>query len=341
MYRQVVPAVLEKFGVQYAAIRDVQKGYRNESYPVRLQNDKIVNLLFYKREPGIEERIARADEVAAWVAGAGYPVRVRHDPRTLRLSNAKRPTYAALYNYLPGHTIPWEAYTKKHIKLLGMAMSDMHACLANMPAEWSDACRITDELTDLSDRMQAYFSDENVTRAMRQKLGIAIDLETIRRFRTLIRLFDSDKTQQPLHMDMVRGNVLFSSASTDDTWQIGDIALTGVIDFEKTAYGHPLFDIARTLAFLLVDCAVKDEAKIRRYFLFSGYNKRGQASYDYKAGFAGVTHGQLLDGLVEFFLLHDLYKFLCHAPYESLKANHHYIRTRNILIRHGMVRYYK
>lgn len=339
MYRQIVPAVLEKFGVQYVAIRGVQQGYRNESYPVQLQNDKIVNLLFYKREPGIVDRIKRADVVAAHVATAGYPVRVRHDPRTLRLSKGALPTYAALYDYLPGHTIPWEAYTKKHIKLLGMAMSDMHACLANMPAEWSDACRITDELTNLSNRMQAYFSDENVTRAMRQKLGVAIDLETIRRFHALIRLFDSNERQQPLHMDMVRGNLLFDIASEHDVWQIGDVALTGVIDFEKTAYGHPLFDMARTLAFLLVDCAVKDETKIRRYFLFSGYNKRGHARYDYKATFAGATHGQLLDGLVEFFLLHDLYKFLRHTPYESLNDNHHYIRTRNILIRHGMVRY--
>jgi Ser/Thr protein kinase RdoA (MazF antagonist) len=112
----------------------------------------------------------------------------------------------------------------------------------------------------------------------------------------------------------VRGNILF-----DDQARI-----TGVLDFEKTAWGHPALDIARTLAFLLVDCKYKSEDKTRKYFLISGYNKRGPAR----------TPGSspLLEKLITTFLLHDFYKFLRHNPYESLRNNEHFVRTRDLLV---------
>lgn len=339
MYRRIVPSVLAQYGLTHTAIADVQKGYRNESYAVTLADGVTVNLLFYKREPGILERIRRADGMAAYLADAGLPVRTRYDSRIARLAGSGQTTYAAIYNYLPGHTISWEAYTKKHIKLLGMAMSDMHAAWRSMPLKQSQQYDIIIELTALLGRMERYFTQPDVVAAVWDKLDMRIDSSLFARIHRLIGMFENSPDRQPLHMDMVRGNVLFADPQASDRWHIGDIALTGVIDFEKTAIGHPLFDIARTLAFLLVDCAGKEEAKVVRYFLTSGYNKRGQAMYDPRAMIGDVSHAQLLDGLIAFFLLHDLYKFLRHTPYESLLDNHHYIRTRNILIRHGMVRY--
>jgi Ser/Thr protein kinase RdoA (MazF antagonist) len=339
MYRAIVPSVLAKYGLDYTTIADVQKGYRNESYPVVLKKGSTVNLLFYKREPGMLGRIRRTDEIANHLAHAGLPVRTRYDPRTSRLAGSDQTTYAVLYNYLPGRTISWEAYSQKHIKLLGMAMSDMHAVLSDVTVAWPDKCDVVAESQTLLGCMETYFNDPDVMLALRDKLDITIDTSSIAEIRQLINVFENLPSRQPLHMDMVRGNVLFAPTGTDDVWQIGDIALTGVIDFEKTTIGHPLFDIARTLAFLLVDCSSKNETKILKYFLTSGYNKRGHATYDPHATIRGISHAQLLDGLIAFFLLHDLYKFLRHTPYESLPDNHHYIRTRNILIGHAMVRY--
>jgi hypothetical protein len=220
-----------------------------------------------------------------------------------------------------------------------MAMSDMHAVLSDVTVAWPDKCDVVAESQTLLGRMETYFNDPDVMLALRDKLDITIYTSSIAEIRQLINVFENLPSRQPLHMDMVRGNVLFAPTGTDDVWQIGDIALTGVIDFEKTTIGHPLFDIARTLAFLLVDCSSKNETKILKYFLTSGYNKRGHATYDPHATIRGISHAQLLDGLIAFFLLHDLYKFLRHTPYESLPDNHHYIRTRNILIGHAMVRY--
>ncbi|MEO5950392.1 MAG: phosphotransferase [Candidatus Saccharimonadales bacterium] len=341
MYSSVVPAVLSKYGLNYKTIKNVQKGYRNESYPIILNDEKTINLIFYKREPNIIDRMTRADKISGYLSNKGFPVRARYSPKTLQLKSRQMVTYAALYNYLPGATIPWEGYTKKHIKLLGLAMSDMHAVLESMSVSWPEDHTIVAELLEILTRMETYFNDASVTRALEEKLHVSIQNDYLTKLRTLILLMKDSPDQRPLHMDMVRGNVLFSENAQGGYWKIDEISLAGVIDFEKASYGHPIFDIARTLAFLFVDCPVKSELKIRRYFLSSGYTKRGKSAFNYKAMFSGISHGQILDGLIGFFLLHDFYKFLRHTPYESLESNEHYMRTRNILIRDTMVRYSK
>jgi thiamine kinase-like enzyme len=126
-----------------------------------------------------------------------------------------------------------------------------------------------------------------------------------------------------LHMDLVRGNILFIKNSSE---------IAGVIDFEKVAYGNITFDIARTLAFLMVDCKYKSYDKIYKYFIKSGYNKYGNNGYVPIIINTKQSKFYLLDELVKFYLLYDLYKFLKHNPYEYLNNNHHFIRTRDILL---------
>ncbi len=46
----------------------------------------------------------------------------------------------------------------------------------------------------------------------------------------------------------------------------------------------------------------------------------------------------LLEVLVDLFLFYDFYKFLRHNPYESLTDNEHFIRTKAILLRQGLIR---
>ncbi len=340
MYRSVVPAVVQKYGLEYRTIYPVQKGYRNESYPVELLNGQMVNLLFYKRESDIVERVRRGDHVSEYIAQEDLPVRTRFDKRLLRLVGVRGEVYAGLYCYLPGRTISWEAYTKKHIKLLGWAMSDIHHRLSSMPVGGISEHTIAAELDQLILRMKRYWGDDAIRRAMHQKLGVAIDLTQLNEMRTLVALCGRLPNQHMLHMDMVRGNVLFGIAGKEDRWQIDTVALTGVIDFEKAAYGHPIFDIARTIAFLMVDCANKPPDKVYTYFLYSGYMKRGAAPFTLgKLAADNHTHTQLLHGLIRLFLVHDFYKFLRHTPYESLADNHHYVRTRDILLHYAMLRY--
>lgn len=322
MFASIVPQVLAKYNIHFVSIGDVQKGYRNESYAVKTIDGEVLNLLFFKNEPTILERITRADYVSGILAKT-MPVRVRYDQRILRVRHG---TYAGLYTYLPGTTVPWEAFTKRHIKLIGFAMADMHRGWRS--ATPKDNHVIGDDLLPLIERMQRYFNDSHVQAAMVAKLGVHIDVTLFPVFAGLVERVSALPGQQIIHMDMVRGNVLFRQSQPGDTWSIDDIALSGVIDFEKATVGHPAFDIARTLAFLLVD-SPKPSHKIFHYFLDSGYCKRG----------GGLSPDpELLTALVKLFLVHDFYKFLRHTPYESLSENHHYTRTRDILQMYGMIK---
>lgn len=319
MYARIVPDVINKYGLDVTHVGAVQKGYRNESYPLALADGTTVNLLFYKKEPHILRRIETADMVAAQAAKAGLPVRVRHDSRLLRVGGG----YAGIYEYLPGQTISWEAYTKRHIKLAGWAMADLHRSLQGLTG---NGPLLADELAELTGRMRQYFGSADVQAAMLSKLGVVLDPELFAGFTELIIKTRQLDGQQYLHMDMVRGNMLFDTTA-DTPWRIDDVRLSGVIDFEKTAIGLPMCDMARTLAFLLVDCP-KPADKIYTYFIDSGYRKRGGMN---------IASIELLPYFIRLFLLHDFYKFLRHTPYESLRDNYHYGRTCAILKDYGMI----
>ncbi len=296
-------------------MREVEKGYRNQSYAAELNDGRTLNLILYKREEDILEKIRQANRVSNFLAEWGFPARKTADRRIMTMKSGDYIKYASLYEYLPGKTIPWEAYTMDHIKNLGGAMSDMHALLKKLPQE--DLPFVIDECRALLKRMEKYFDQDGVHDALAGKLGLSVpDTSTFRPALTAA----IDLPAQALHMDFVRGNILFSETEKAE--------LTGVLDFEKTAWGPPVFDIARTLAFLLVDCKYKEEPKVRKYFLRSGYNKRGQSS---------LAPDQALETLTNFFLVHDFYKFLRHNPYESLKDNEHFVRTRDILLKRNIL----
>jgi len=313
MYERLVPAALRQYGIVYDTVLPAQKGYRNEIYPIRVGNETI-QLTFYKREDAIVERMNRADAVSLYAYKHGLPTRRRIDPRTLHLKSQQRDLYAGLYNYLPGTTIAWEAYTKDHIKLLGKSMSDLHHALRTYDGP---SPLVIDELDQLLGRMIRYFESPTTRRAIETKLGL--QAPSLKPFKTVLHKARQLPVQQ-LHMDFVRGNILFDG-----------VIVSGILDFEKTAAGHPLFDVGRTLAFLLVDCKYKTEDQVMRYFLQSGYTKRGASSLEY--------YPELLEKLIQFFLLHDFYKFLRHTPYESLAHNEHYVRTTDALLHRGMLHY--
>jgi Ser/Thr protein kinase RdoA (MazF antagonist) len=318
-----VKKVAEAFGLEPTAIDKPQKGYRNTSWHLTLADGMECNLIFHKRESGMEQLIRRANTAGVKLSEAGLPARKPLDVRILKAKSGNTEQLIALYNYLPGHTIPWEAYTMDHIKELGKMMSDMHAAWT---IEDSAYPKVTDQLQQLVKRIEEYFSRTGVQKAVKSKLNIGVKNEVFTRFHEILRLSNALPTQQLLHMDFVRGNVLFEKST-----------ITGIIDFEKVAFGHPLFDIARTLAFLLVDCKYKDEVKIRKYFLRSGYSKRGAQKLQLLNLKYRNKQIDLLENLVDLFLIHDLYKFMLHNPYEFLEQNEHYVRTRDLALSRSLV----
>ncbi len=318
--RPVIERVLKAYGISYVSILEPQKGYRNQSFAVEQPNGTYLNLILYKSESGILDKIKAANAVSDYLASHGFLTRRTASSRIIRLRSPGRVKYGALYNYLNGHTIPWEGYNQDHIKVLGKTMSDMHATLANF--RYDGLPEVADEYLAIVERMRRYFTDEPVYRALNDKLLLHINATIFDRFEQLLTGTKLLPGKQPLHMDFVRSNILFEEIPYAKDFKV---RITGILDFEKTAYGHPLFDVARTLAFLLVDCKYKSPEKVRKYFLGSGYIKRGKA-------ILVAEQMSLLEPLVELFLFYDLYKFLRHNPYESLPDNEHFIRTVQLLI---------
>ncbi len=334
MNPRIAEHALQAYGVAYRTILPAQKGYRNYSFAVELPDGSWQNLIIYKNELRILKRIETAHTIGEYLHSKGLPVRHAVDARLLKLQSTQATRYAALYNYLPGKTIPWEAYTKNHLKLAGMTMSLMHAKLAAAKLATDS---VADEYEAIFERLQTYFADANVARAMRQKLGIKVPPQIIERQMFILKLAQKLPHQQLLHMDFVRGNLLFRPAQQDDSLQLNGLALSGIIDFEKAAIGSPLFDIARTLAFFLVDCKYKTPAQVCSYFLQSGYNKHGPAPFT-NIVFRQQHHTiDMLEALTSLFLLYDFYKFLRHNPYESLQHNQHFVRTKDILLARKMI----
>lgn len=326
MYERSIPSILGAYGVNYREILPVQKGYRNEVYPIRLVGGRMIQLTVFKREADSLARIKRTDLVQQHAARRGLPTRRRYDSRLMILRSGEYVVYAGLFDYLSGETIPWEAYTRTHLKLLGGALGRLHRALADCPT--TSLPNIIDESLALLGRMTQYVSDEQVCRAARDKLGVELAVPTV-----CARVLSTCRSLpgQALHMDFVRGNILFRPALEGDALQESGVALSGILDFEKTAVGHPIFDVARTYAFLLVDTKYKQPEEILASFLRSGYAKRG--------GMTTSLDPTLLYVLVNFYLLHDLYKFLRHNPYESLHKNEHFMRTTDMLVKRNVIRY--
>lgn len=314
----ILQNIAEMYGLEIDSIIATEGGYRNLSHSFLTKDGRRLNFILYKREPDSVELIKRTNALGLHTARKGLSVRHPADERILKVGGR----YGSLYDYLPGETIPWESYSMKHIKLLGWGLAGFHTAAEDFTG---DLPNVEDVYLETCGRMESYFADQNVVRALREKLNLSVFLPDFNPM-----LVEAKKlTRTVLHMDFVRSNVLFGA---DSALRLGRTALTGMLDLEKAARGHQLFDLARTLAFLLVDCA-KPAEKVQKYFLESGYKKRGGRSVE-SVWFEGEN---LLEKLMTMFLVYDFYKFLRQNPFESLPENHHFLGTERILRDHKVL----
>jgi Ser/Thr protein kinase RdoA (MazF antagonist) len=318
--------IAEQYGLRKARVLEAQAGYRSRIFPISAEG-KDICLAIYKNEPGILGRIKSANAMSNNLAAKGFPARKNADPRIIRIKAKNSTRYASLYEYLPGTVIPWEAYTRAHLKLSGSAMARMHLLLKGYPIDGLPA--VETELILIAKRMSRYFMDGGVKNAMASRLNLSFSDELINRYAAIIRAARRLPDRQPLHMDFVRGNILFSGPNDD-------LSITGIIDFEKAAVGHRSFDVARSLAFLYSDSKYKTHEQVHKSFLISGYIRGGGKLSKVVFKKDGVPI-DLLESLMEFFWLHDFYKFLKHNPYQDLHGNEHYLWTAEILLKRGLL----
>lgn len=328
----LMTAIAKAYNLRVIDALPTQKGYRNESHVLKLE-DGFVNVILYKAEAGILPRMHNANTTSHILHEHDMPVRIQISPRIIQIKSAEDVQYGGLYNYLPGSTISWEAYTKDHLRSLGLTMAKMHHVLHEAAETTNSASSILDESTELTERMMTYFIQPGVQKALEEKLQLKIPLH-INRYTRVFKELRPAPNQHLLHMDFVRGNILFRPRTPGNQYGHGGVEISGIIDFEKTAYGPAVFDIARTLAFLLIDTKYKSEAEVRRYFLHSGYQKHGGGDLVTHYDIAGQTINTL-EILIDFYLIHDFYKFLLHNPYEHLSSNEHFMRTSALLKQRG------
>jgi Ser/Thr protein kinase RdoA (MazF antagonist) len=319
------------YDIDEIQLLNYQNGYRNHSFPAILKNGQKINLIIYKSEPSILTRIKTANDVSNYLASRGMPSRTTLDPRILNIQIGSISRYASLYNYLPGDTIPWEAYTRTHLKLLGRNMAKMHNLLKDFSIESPNS--IAEEYTLLTIRMKSYFSKKGVNQAMIAKLNLKFEAKKCDNYGEIFLVCGKIPHQQVLHMDFVRGNILFQ--------QDKELHLSGILDFEKAGNGLVIIDIARTLSFLFIDCKFKTIDEVHRHFLVNGYIRSGNTSFNDLHLNISYRKVSLLNELINFFLLHDFYKFLLHNPYEHLHENEHFIRTRDYLAQQKVLEYTK
>lgn len=350
--------ILDPFGLQATRVLPSEKGYRNKVIPIVVREviakeaaqtsattsltTSQICLVIYKDEPQILAKIKRANFLSDYLASQNFPTKktlVNLSGQTIfKLSSKQQSRYACLYNYLPGQTISWDAYTQKHLKLLGKSMAIIHQQLAQLKTEklttWPKAQQI---FLTLNHQMQLYFAQKDVQLALTKKLKLNIlKPQIFIYFEKILKQLSTLPNQQALHLDFVRSNLLFTQnidtkdeSTTNSLFQFKNLTLTGILDWEKTAFGDPIIDVARTLAFLLVDCQYKNPNQIIKYFVHSGYQKYGESKLS-------PTQMQLLAPLVKFFLFYDFYKFLKHNPYESLEQNEHFVRTKTWIITNSL-----
>ncbi len=350
MPAKVSQAVIKRVLTQFEyhqndiSIKPTQSGYRNSIIPIEIHGDKPekLALIFYKREPKILEKIKLTNLISNQLANNGWPTRQTistNNQEILKLHTRDKTIFCCLYNYLDGSTIEWESYSKKHIKLLGQVLGYLHQDLERISHNINIiASKECSNLQQKLTKMNNYFTNIETQTAIEQKLKLRINPVYLSRYAKLLKWLNAHKKSQLLHLDFVRGNILFKNITNchfDDKFVLKleqktvtnkSLAVTGVLDFEKAALGPRELDISRTLAFLLVDCKNKNPQKIVKYFIDSGYVKR--------VNIAQPNH-LLITELVFMYLLIDLYQFFKHNPYEYLYQNQHFLRTRDYLIKYG------
>ncbi|MBU0975812.1 MAG: phosphotransferase [Patescibacteria group bacterium] len=348
----IIDIVSKNYNVSISKILKLAGGFRNLCFEVSTGSKRYV-FIIYKRESKIRQVIENSHFVAKLLDSYGFitriPVLTCDKEEYKRVHTKEGYHYCALYDYLEGETIPWEAYTRRHLKSIGKTLSDMHYALRGISmtkSQFSNNNQISISNTqdvfqklpkwqDLTEKeieeMKTYF--EKVEPWIIRKLKVGLNWKMILKVLDSVLRQSQPKagplTQAILHYDFVRGNILFSD-KLDKKLDIYPII--GILDFEKVCVGPVIADIARTLAFLIIDCKYKKEATVRKRFLISGYNKRGKNSLSIKSiNSPGMVH------LLSFFWLRDFWKFLEHNPYEFLHMNEHYVRTRDKLLAYGLM----
>jgi thiamine kinase-like enzyme len=309
----------------------MQEGYMNNCIDIFISKPKqrYLGILYNRTRYSPNSRrvfLEQVYEAAEFLDSEGIPSRTPRRTRdgthitSLKLASENTTRPFGLYSYLPGDTLPWEAYTRRHLRSLGKTMAAIHKIWEDYNGNSSHIPTWKKYLDLDHSKLSRYLSGNAPT--ILRKLSLTVDISKLNDLAE--RLSHLPEKGQLIHYDLVRGNVLFSKEKKTDIYPV-----TGILDFEKVMLAPVSIDIARTLSFLLVDCRYKTDAEIYRYFRDEGYGIQADR------GIGGIDNRS---PAVIYFWLRDLWKFLSANPYESLEQNFHFKRTVERLSENGFVK---
>ncbi|MEA3357347.1 MAG: phosphotransferase [Patescibacteria group bacterium] len=309
---------------QTIRLENSNQGYMNTCIQVSLHNPTQTYIAIIYNRPRYstdQSRIILDDayKAAKYLHDHGLPCRIpiltKRKKRLIKFSmeDTKSEHIMGLYNFLPGNTLPWESYTRRHLRALGKCMAEMHRLLKDFPHQTTSLPRWSDYLRNDYSKLKSYFQKNSP--AIKKKLSLQVNIKDCTELTKSLhpKSLHPKSHEQTIHYDFVRGNILFSSEKHILTYPI-----TGILDFEKAMIASTAVDIARTLSFLLVDCKYKSDQEIITYFLKEGYVALGKAN---------SPRFDQLNNLMIYFWLRDLWKFLTGNPYNDLHLNYHYTET--------------
>ncbi len=322
-FSEILQYVNSEHGKGFLLVKKFTDGFRNAVFQIKDQKShESFVLIVYKNEEDIEEIIKNAHDVAKFLGAQNFPVRLPIKSLNGEEILVFKKRYIVLYNFLTGSSIPWELYDRKHLKMMGKTLSNMHASLKDFP-DGANLPQLKFLIKQEIDAMKIYF--KKVGPWIKRKLNVSLSWSKIGEIFDFIENY-SFENGSTLHFDFVRGNVLFSdNLLPDDT-----IEISGILDFEKVCTGPIVADVARTLSFLIVDCKFKEQSEVVKWFMDRGYVKRGNNKPDFPKND--------LHMFIQYFWLRDFWKFLLHNPYEYLNQNEHYTRTTYKLSEYNLLK---
>lgn len=325
------------------SIKKYDEGYMNTCLEISLHRDnkvqqKFIGIFYNSNRYNSDEdkkRLEQAYLVAEYLDNNGIPCRTPIRTKSqetlikIELDNSVNKNYFGLYKYLPGKTVPWESYTRRHLRALGLYTSQIHKLLSDYNQKISHFQKWGSYLHKDSKKLLKYFTKNQ--NPIVSKLGIDINYKKLNK---IIEKLKNLQNEQIVHYDLVRGNILFSEEKQQLIYPI-----TGILDFEKTMLANPIIDIARTYSFLLIDCKYKNDEEIKRYYFDQGYKqeepKKGKLEIDNIP--SKLDSETKFAQLVNYFWYRDLWKFLTSNPYESLDRNYHFRQTVDRLVQNRYV----
>lgn len=172
------------------------------------------------------ERRELLEKLAGHMESRGIATRHLVTPSVIQLDRSAF-RWMAVYHGVAGRSIPWSDYSEPQIISAVRYLARIHEAGRSFAGRNSLA------------RISEAFRPVKIPAVP----GYRVNQDALNNIKTRLRARNSDQaTATVLHGDFGRANIIFQEES-----------VSGVVDFDRAVFGHPLFDLGRFTSYLLLD----------------------------------------------------------------------------------------